>query len=296
MNLTVKQKQSQNGFLGGPKMAKLLFDKNNIEYEIYIEQCGIRTITIKSNSEIVYEDLLEVYYSLETLLMLFDGQFYPIVSVFEDDVEVTCSWIKRTLPSYNSADFMIGTNNTLIDFSNSLCPHILNKWSDLHNSLDLIHKMVLYCLSSVKMPKDMQFAFMIEAFLGICELVNAKKSDFQLPKVPNKESKLKHYFIAIINRYGNDIFEKEIELNEDEFAQILVNSRNRIAHISSKQGRVFLDGGESVMYLKKLSLLYRVVIFDLLGLDYNLYKGKIIKIVNQINEHEITQRFFKKLM
>lgn len=65
MNLTVKQKQSQNGFLGGPKMAKLLFDKNNIEYEIYIEQCGIRTITIKSNSEIVYEDLLEVYYSLE---------------------------------------------------------------------------------------------------------------------------------------------------------------------------------------------------------------------------------------
>lgn len=49
----------------------------------------------------------KVYYSLETLLMILDGQFYPVVRAFEDSIEIPHSLQRRTLPSYNSADFMI---------------------------------------------------------------------------------------------------------------------------------------------------------------------------------------------
>ncbi len=158
-------------------------------------------------------------------------------------------------------------------------------------------KMVLYCLSDVQIPVDMKCAFMIEAFLGICELVSMKRNDFPLPAVPKKpkqESKLKYYFSAVADKYGNSIFEEEYKRDKMKFAQILVNSRNRIGHIRSQQDRVYLDGGESVMYLMKLSLLYRVVLFDLLGIDKHTYEGNLEKRVQAINAHDVMKNFLKK--
>lgn len=64
---------------------------------------------------------------------------------------------------------------------------------------------------------------------------------------------------------------------------ILVNSRNRIAHIKSKQNRKFLNGDESVLYLHKLSLMYRIILLDLLDIPLNRYKERLSNRIETIN-------------
>lgn len=292
MKLSIIQ-QPENGVLGGPKDKSFSIGLNNASYDISINQLCHREIVVSTNNG-SYKDILSAFYSLETLLMLFDGQFYPTIKAF-DGAKITSSWNERRLPSYNSADFMLGSGNKLIEFDTILDVQLFQNWCALKKELDLVHNMVLYCLSSVEMPKDMQVAFMTEAFIGVCELINTKDSSFKLPKVPAKESKLKHYFLAVTDKYGQNIFAEEFSRDKEKFAQILVNSRNRIAHIKSKQGRTYLDGSESVMYLMKLSLLYRIILFDLLGIPTNMYNTSLSSRVQAINNHATTKSFLKSL-
>lgn len=286
----------ENGRLGGPKEKQFVFSYKDIDYEITVEQCGKRQITISSPEIATTENLLYVFYSLETLLMLFDGQFYPINSVFENSQEITHSFQRRTLPSYKSADFTIGAGNILINYESVLSATLLRRWIVLKEELDLIHKMMLYCVSSVQMPVDMKCAFMTEAFLGISELVNEQKTDFLLPIIHKGESKLQRYLTAIIEYYGQDVFYKECKKNKEQFTKILTDSRNRIAHTKNKQERRYLNGEESVLYLSKLSLLYRVVLFDLLGISEEFYNKKLQRRTDVLNQHqEIVIGFLEKL-
>lgn len=228
--------------------------------------------------------------------MLFDGHFYPVVSVFDGDTEITQSWNRRALPSYTSADFMLGAGNHLVDFETILDGELFQTWCGLKEELDLIHNMVLYCLSSVQMPKDMQCAFMTEAFEGLAELVTQKKPEIVFVRRANKsESQLQLNLLTFISRFGPVIFEKEIARDVDKLTRILVDSRNKIGHIKSRQNRVYLNGGESVIYLMKLSLLYRVVLFDLLGLADDIYKDRLALRVESIDNHDVMENFLKKL-
>ena len=153
MELAITQ-MPENGFLGGPKTNSFSVGINDVRYDVTINQLGRREITISSSSG-QYEDLLSVYFNLETLLMLFDGQFYPVIKAF-DGTDITASWKKRSLACYTSADFMIGSGNKLLEFDTILNDTLFQNWYTLKAELDIVHNMVLYCLSSVKMPKDMQ--------------------------------------------------------------------------------------------------------------------------------------------
>lgn len=292
MELIITQ-MPENGFLGGPKTNSFFVGINDLRYDVIINQLGQREITISSPSG-KYEDMLSVYYNLETLLMLFDGQFYPISNAF-DGTDITASWKKRSLPSYASADFMIGLGNKLLDYDTILDDILFQNWCSLRAELDLVHNMILYCLSSVKMPKDMQCAFMTEAFKGVCELIHNKHPSFSLPLNQKKKLELKPALLAVVDEYGTDIFAEELARNRARFAQILVNTRNRIAHIKSRQNQVYLNGGECVMYLVKLSLLYRVILFDLLGISENKYKSALMKRIQAVNDHDVMKRFLSTL-
>lgn len=294
MILKVIQKPT-NGFLGGPKYNKFTLHANGVSFNIEIQQSLTRIICIDSPEANNYKDYLDVFYTLETFLMMCDGYFTPTISAFENDIEITGGWNKRRLPSYSSADFMLGAGNKLIDYSKIINEEMFKKWYDIKTELDLNFKMLLYCVSSVEMPKDMQCAFITEAFIGIYELVIKKYPAVKTTSIPKGESKLKHYLIALFEKFGNVIFGKELEINKNLFAQILVNSRNRIAHISSKQDKAFLNGAECVMYLKKLSLLYRIIIFDHLEISEDLYKDKLLSATNSIDTNKSMSEFFDKL-
>lgn len=87
----------------------------------------------------------------------------------------------------------------------------------------------------------------------------------------------------IASHYGQEIFRGEYQKDLEGFVQILVNSRNRIAHIKSKQNRKFLNGDESVLYLHKLSLMYRIILLDLLDIPLNRYKERLSNRIETIN-------------
>lgn len=82
---------------------------------------------------------------------------------------------------------------------------------------------------------------------------------------------------------GKKFFRGEYQKDLEGFVQILVNSRNRIAHIKSKQNRKFLNGDESVLYLHKLSLMYRIILLDLLDIPLNRYKERLSNRIETIN-------------
>ena len=220
--------------------------------EISIEQFGERIITVHTVEDASIYDLHHLYFDLKRLIMLMDGQFYPITSVTQDGVEITTSIQKKLLPNYFSADFMIGENNRLINFDEVLSETLFSNWCLIQEELDIVHNTALYCLSRVEMPVDMKCAFLIEAFIGVGEIIQSKKSEFVLPKRKSREeSQLGLDLKYIISHYGQEIFRGEYQKDLEGFVQILVNSRNRIAHIKSKQNRKFLNGDESVLYLHK---------------------------------------------
>lgn len=285
----------QNKAFGIPKNIFFEAHLGDDTYKLTIHQERHRTITVESASS-NYQDMLHIIYSLQTLLMLFDGRFYPVISV-HDGADITTSWIKRELPCYHSADFMTYSTNKLLDFDKVLDAKCYEKWLVLEQQLDIIHKMVLYSLSDVKMPIDMKCAFMIEAFEGLSDLVSHERTEYKLPKVDKRkhESKLQKYLNKIIGEYGSSIFNAEMQVDLDQFTHILVTSRNRIAHIQKKKVHSYLNGDESFVYLLKLSLLYRVVLLGLLHISCNMYEESLDFFVRQINNYSATAQFLEKL-
>ena len=83
-----------------------------------------------------------------------------------------------------------------------------------------------------------------------------------------------------------DIFFKLKHIDEDEnwlYASPHTVNFYRIAHIKSKQNRKFLNGDESVLYLHKLSLMYRIILLDLLDIPLNRYKERLSNRIETIN-------------
>lgn len=283
MNLVITQ-APLNGILGGPFRKEFALSNNGIGYTISVVQEVVRKIEIFSDKADNASDILGIYYRIITLLMLFDGQFYPVIEAIEDGIDITHSMKKRELASYKSADFMLGSGNTLLDPFQLLSANLVNAREDLETELDLVHKMFLYCVSAVKMPVDMKCAFLIETYIGLAELIASRKADFILPDVGKRESKLKKYLIEVIGRCGQEIFETEQKVGIEAFSAVLKESRNRIAHIKAKQGKLFLDGKESVLYLCKLSMLYRMILFDLLEIPPKLYESNVKRRVETLDQ------------
>ena len=88
---------------------------------------------------------------------------------------------------------------------------------------------------------------------------------------------------ALIKEYGEDIFEKEMEANEKEFLSTVINSRVRIMHIKRNQKIKYFNGNESVLYILKLSLLYRRILLNILGVEEQMYVDKLQKCVSRLN-------------
>ena len=291
MNLEVTQ-QLQKGCLKATENKEISITLNGASYDIVIKQCGVRMISINSISDSDKDLLLDIFNNLNTLLMLFDGKFVPIVKISVDSQDITQDFSERVIPIYHSADSILGSENILIDFSKILDVQIFSDWIELRKELDIIHNMVLYCLSDLKIPIDMKCAFMIEVFEGLSELIKLKKPEIRFEKAEKGESQLKKYLMSFINIYGMTIFDEEIKFGIDKITQILVNSRNRIGHIKRTQRGEYLSVKGNLVYLLKLSLLYRVVLLDLLGISEVSYRQRLSKRTGVINSLGITEKLF----
>lgn len=283
----------EKGCFGGPYSAEFQID-NPVALQIEVNQLGTRIINIISEVDVLVDDLYSVFTRIERLLMLFDGRFFPLTELVFSDSSITsqeqlsaCSQhlLLQRLSYYRSSDFCICSVNKLLDFNATLTAELYRKWEAVLLDLDIVHQVFLYSLCDNKQPVDMKCSFMIELAEPLVEIVKAHRHIFEGLNPGRKGTSLKQCLEALVKQYGEQIFDKELsnDYDMDGFLQILVNSRVRIMHIKRRQQGQYLNGKESMLYIVKMYLLYRCILFDLLGISISEYRDCLLKCISYWN-------------
>ena len=101
---------------------------------------------------------------------------------------------------------------------------------------------------------------------------------------------------AAVARACRDIFREELLNNYEQVLSAMVHSRVKIMHIKREQRGVYFDGRESVLYAAKMSLLYRRIMFEVLGIDEEVYKEKLVNCVTKWNNwNDVLKNFLQRL-
>lgn len=293
---------NDNIILGGPYVAE--FETRDNKFFIKIEQCGYRKISIKASEETSVFELYGVFTKIERLLMIFDGQFLNLENLeFTDSSDTEKSMLKsvgnnlmhQRLSYFKSSDLVSYKVDKLLEFEEVLNSDLYDKWEQLLEELDIAHQMYLYAMGDTKITVDVKCAFLIELSETLVEVLKAYTNSFQKLK-PGNGTSLKACVKALIEEYGKDIFEREMEANEKEFLSTVINSRVRIMHIKRNQKIKYFDGNESVLYILKLSLLYRRILLEILGVEKQVYVDKLRKCVSRLNRwNDTLDKFFLRL-
>lgn len=293
---------NDNIILGGPHVAE--FETRDNKFFIKIEQCGYRKISIKALEETSVFELYGVFTKIERLLMIFDGQFLNLENLeFTDSSDTEKSMLKsvgnnlmhQRLSYFKSSDLVSYKVDKLLEFEEVLNSDLYDKWEHLLEELDIAHQMYLYAMGDTKITVDVKCAFLIELSETLVEVLKAYTNSFQKLK-PGNGTSLRACVKALIEEYGKDIFEREMEANEKEFLSTVINSRVRIMHIKRNQKIKYFDGNESVLYILKLSLLYRRILLEILGVEKQVYVDKLRKCVSILNRwNDTLDKFLLRL-
>ena len=293
---------NDNIILGGPHVAE--FETRDNKFFIKIEQCGYRKISIKASEETSVFELYGVFTKIERLLMIFDGQFLNLENLeFTDSSDTEKSMLKsvgnnlmhQRLSYFKSSDLVSYKVDKLLEFEEVLNSDLYDKWEHLLEELDIAHQMYLYAMGDTKITVDVKCAFLIELAETLVEILKVYTNSFQKLK-PGDGTSLKACVKALIEEYGKDIFEREMEANEKEFLSTVINSRVRIMHIKRNQKIKYFDGNESVLYILKLSLLYRRILLEILGVEKQVYVDKLRKCVSRLNRwNDTLDKFLLRL-
>ena len=293
---------NDNIILGGPHVAE--FETRDNKFFIKIEQCGYRKISIKALEETSVFELYGVFTKIERLLMIFDGQFLNLENLeFTDSSDTEKSMLKsvgnnlmhQRLSYFKSSDLVSYKVDKLLEFEEVLNSDLYDKWEHLLEELDIAHQMYLYAMGDTKITVDVKCAFLIELSETLVEVLKAYTNSFQKLK-PGNGTSLKACVKALIEEYGKDIFEREMEANKKEFLSTVINSRVRIMHIKRNQKIKYFDGNESVLYILKLSLLYRRILLEILGVEKQVYVDKLRKCVSRLNRwNDTLDKFLLRL-
>lgn len=290
MELIITQ-NNDNGMFGGPYISDFEYTYKDVLYRAIIEQGGIRKIQIGTDTIVKPVDLLIMETFLEQVLFLFDGRFYPIKTAeIIDEKEkpeihqnVINKYFNNRLPIYSSLDICKYSFMRLINYKDVDFKNVMIEWSKLSEELDIAFNMFRYCLSDIPMPVDCKISSIIEMVKPIGEILEKSNDSFRIER--NKDHMpLKKALDVTIKTFGDEIFEKELSNDFQEFLKLLVNTRNKISHVKSEQGKRCLDGVQCALYIAKLSILYRKIIFMLLGIDKALYTDNIINAVKKLDD------------
>lgn len=204
--------------------------------------------------------------------------------------------MRGRLSYFSSADFCSYSVDKLLEFDTTLAAELFDKWEKLLDELDVVHQMYLYSLSNSGITVDVKCAFLIELAEPLVEIVKGHTNYFSTLIPGARGTTLKSCLDALITKYGVDIFEKELSNNSEQFLSAMVNSRVRIMHIKREQRGIYFNGNESVLYTLKMSLLYRRIIFEVLGISEINYRDNLLKCVSRLDKwNDVLEHFLLKL-
>lgn len=276
--------------LGGPHVIE--FKTSDNRFSITIEQFGYRKIVIKALEDISIFELYGELSKIERLLMIFDGQFINLESLdFTDSSDTEENTLKSSsinlmnqrLMYFKSADMVSYKSDKLLEFDEVLNAEVYEKWKQLLGELDIAHQIYLYAMGDTKMPVDVKCAFLTELTEPLVEVLKVYTELFSDLNPGERGTNLRKCLEALIEEYGIDIFEKEIKTNKDKFLSVMIDSRVRIMHIKRNRKNLYFNGNESILYILKLSLLYRKILLDIIGVEKQIYTDKLQKCVSRLN-------------
>lgn len=294
------------GVLAGPHAASLRLTASvlvhardaeaDVGFDVHIEQGPKRVITVASDTPVYWPSLLKPLYELERLLMIFDGSFLSLKDLqytcpnnpalaTEADCDIVRKHALVQRLNYFTPSGLAKSQKRLVDFWDVLTPEMCEQWSALLEELDIANQTYLYVLSENGMPVDLLLAFLIELAEPMVEIVNKERKLFPSLAPGGERTSLKQCLNALINTYGRAIFRQEMEDDYGDLLRKLVKSRVRIMHIKLHQGKgSFFDGEQSWYYSSKVSLLYRVILLDLLGIPESSYAQRLEDAVQALDD------------
>ena len=288
------------------KAQEISFDiKKEKTFHISINQSQTRKITITSDEDAIVDDLYSLFSCIEKLLMLLDGMFIPLSKIELSESDTTnlnilhfneTQFMENRLSYYSSADFCNYNLDKMLEFSSIITADVFCRWDSLLDELDVVHQMYLYSLSNSGITADVKCAFLVELAEPLVEIVAEYVNKCPSLAVNVSGTTLKDCLDALIRKFGTDIFETELSNNYDKFLSMLKNSRVRIMHIKRKQNCPHFNGSESILYSLKMSLLYRKIMFEILGINEIAYKDNLIKCVSALNKwNNVLEKLLIKL-
>lgn len=123
------------------------------------------------------------------------------------------------------------------------------------------------------MPVDVSLAFLTELAEPMVEILKERKGLFEDLHPSERGTSLLDCLKALAGQYGSPVFDNEPDLIL--LLGKLKDNRVRIMHIKHKQQFPLLTGKECILYICKLNLVYRHIIFDLLGIAQNKYYQRL---------------------
>lgn len=304
--LEVRADYDNGGVLAGPHATPLRFKapvlvhagdvETDVGFDVLIEQGPKRVITVASDAPVYWSSLLRPLRELERLLMVFDGSFLPLKDLRytcpDNPVlasEADCDAVREKALAQRLNCFtpsrLSRCQKSLVDFWDVLTPEMCEQWRTLLEELDIANQVFLYVLSENGMPIDLLLAFLVELAEPMVEIVNKERKLFPSLAPGEERTSLKQCLNALINTYGRTIFRQEMEGDYGGLLRGLVKSRVRIMHIKLHQGKgTFFDGEQSWYYSSKVSLLYRVILLDLLGIPESSYVQRLEEAVRVLDD------------
>lgn len=261
---------------------------------VNLEDNGNRVIIVKSDKSQNIDALYTVLTTLERLLVITEGVFPTLdnISVYyngaiHEESEMINSQCKARRLSYYNSGKEFSLNDKLIDWNDYLDETIYEKWERLMGVLNTANQMFLYSTANTGLTVDVRCAFLIELSETLVQLLDEEKIYSNNIPLRGKDCSLKKHLAVLIKDYGLDIFQKEINYlrgknvrkPENILAEPLKNTRVNIFHIKRQKDMYTkcLNGPEALIYMKKMSFLYRIIILKILGIGEHLYKNKLVR-------------------
>lgn len=239
------------------------------------QDINIEIMSLEATNFYVYNLLFN---ELRKFEMLFVGGFYQTEEMLfctEDKSEKILLENELSFfnlkPTNHSYELLCPFNN------NSYCTYF-ERWLVLSKELGIIHQIFLYSISSTQMPADILMALLSQTYQPLYEylvmkkrlLLFSKKSYYTCKKCGNKkeincEPTFNECLTTIINKYGQNIFHSEWG-NIASLIDKIVKTRNKIDHVDVTAENVW-SGIQIAVCKLKLTLMYRYIILDLLGID-----------------------------
>lgn len=253
-------------------------NRYTITIEKELKQIMIQIVLDKPHDSSAFVDL---FLNIHCFNMLFEGSFYKIKEIYflEDNGE----FIKKTeiidglVDCYNSHNQFEKDLFWLGNLKEEAYKNILNKWNELFSDITLLHNVYLYSNCSINFPVDLRFFLQFQCFEPLAGLLKRKGIiDY------SAEADMNEKMESVIEKYGGVVFKKENDDGDTEaIVSKMINTRVRVAHSKNKCN--VLNGEQCWEYTLKLSIMYRLIILDLLGISPDCFLERVNNATEQIN-------------